>query len=235
MRRSAWVMTAAAVVLALGASGEPRSAAGSDPAAEVRAMVRTILDAPEVTSDVVLERSDPFGGDPDVERGQLWYLPGRGLRFKSSRTHGHDMAVDRGKEKFYLYSPNENVIYQAPFEKAPARIRKLIQDPDRVLDENLRAVAQTRTIQGRSRRGYQILSTGIGDSLTSVGIWVAPDPSTRQLHWLSISTPADTLLIELRALTIRKKAEPGHLTLSAPANATVEPLDPREMLGRESR
>jgi len=45
----------------------------------------------------------------------------------------------------------------------------------------------------------------------------------------------DTLLIELRALTIRKKAEPGHLTLSAPANATVEPLDPREMLGRESR
>jgi len=63
----------------------------------------------------------------------------------------------------------------------------------------------------------------------------APDPSTRRLHWLSISTPADTLLIELRALTIRKKAEPGHLTLSAPANATVEPLDPREMLGRESR
>jgi len=228
-------MTAAVAVLALGASGEPRSAAGSDPAAEVRAMVRTILDAPEVTSDVVLERSDPFGGDPDVERGQLWYLPGRGLRFKSSRTHGHDMAVDRVKEKFYLYSPNENVIYQAPFDKAPARIRKLIEDPDRVLDQNLRAVAQTRTIQGRSRRGYQILSTGIGDSLTSVAIWVAPDPSTRQLHWLSISTPADTLLIELRALTIRKKAEPGHLTLSAPASATVEPLDPREMLGRESR
>jgi len=140
MRRSAWVMTAAVAVLALGASGEPRSAAGSDPAAEVRAMVRTILDAPEVTSDVVLERSDPFGGDPDVERGQLWYLPGRGLRFKSSRTHGHDMAVDRGKEKFYLYSPNENVIYQAPFEKAPARIRKLIQDPDRVLDDYQRVI-----------------------------------------------------------------------------------------------
>ena len=234
MKRSAWVVTVV-TVLALGAPVEPRNAAGSDPAAEVRAMVRSILDAPEVTSDVVLERSDPFGGSPDVERGKLWYLPGRGLRFKSSRTHGHDMVVDRGKEKFYLYSPNENVIYQAPFEKAPARIRTLIQDPDRVLDKNLRAVAQSRTIQGRSRRGYRILSTGIGDSLTSVAIWVAPDPSTRQLHWLSISTPADSLLIELRALTIRKKAEPRHLALSAPASAAVEPLDPREMLGRESR
>jgi hypothetical protein len=235
MKRSAWVVMAAATVLALGVPLEPRRAAGSDPASDVRAMVRTILDAPEVVSDVVLERSDPFGGDPDIERGKLWYLPGRGLRFKSSRTHGHDMVVDRGKEKFYLYSPNENVIYQAPFEKAPARIRTLIQDPDRVLDKNLRAVAQARTIQGRSRPGYQILSTGIGDSLTSVAIWVAPDPSTRQLHWLSISTPADSLLIELRALTIRKKAEPGHLTLSAPASATEQPLDPREMLGRESR
>ena len=235
MRRSAWVVTAAVTVLALGAPVERRSAAGSDPVSEVRTMVRTLLDAPEVMSDVVLERTDPFGGDPDVERGKLWYLPGRGLRFKSSRTHGHDMVVDRGKEKFYLYSPNENVIYQAPFDKAPARIRTLIEDPDRVLDKNLRAVAQARTIQGRSRHGYRILSTGIGDSLTSVAIWVAPDPSTRQLHWLSISTPADSLLIELRGLTIRKKAEPGHLTLSAPASATVEPLDPREMLGRESR
>jgi hypothetical protein len=235
MKRSAWAVMAAATVLALGVPLEPRSASGSDPASDVRAMVRTILDAPEVTSDVVLERSDPFGGDPDIERGKLWYLPGRGLRFKSSRTHGHDMVVDRGKEKFYLYSPNENVIYQAPFEKAPARIRTLIQDPDRVLDKDLRAVAQARTIQGRSRHGYRILSTGIGDSLTSVAIWVAPDPSTRQLHWLSISTPSDSLLIELRALTIRKKAEPGHLTLSAPASATEQPLDPREMLGRESR
>ena len=235
MRRSAWVVMATVTVLALGVPADPRSAAGSDPASEVRAMVRTILDAPEVTSDVVLERSDPFGGDPDVERGKLWYLPGRGIRFKSSRTHGHDMVVDRPKEKFYLYSPNENVIYEAPFEKAPARIRQLIEDPDRVLEKNFRAVEQSRTIHGRSRHGYRILSTGLGDSLTSVAIWVAPDPSTRQLHWLSISTPADSLLIELRALTVRKKAEPGHLALSAPASATVQPLDPREMLGRESR
>ena len=235
MKRSAWVLTAVVAVLALGASVEPRGAHGSDPAAEVRTMARAILDAPEVMSDVVLERSDPFGGAPDVERGKLWYLPGRGLRLKSSRTHGQDMVVDRGKEKFYLYSPNENVIYQAPFDKAPARIRKLIENPDQVLDKNLRAEEQSRTIQGRVRHGYRILSTGLGDTLTSVAIWVAPDPATRQLHWLSISTPADTLLIELRALTIRKKAEPGHLTLSAPASATEQPLDPREMLGRESR
>ncbi len=235
MKRSAWVLTAAVAVLALGSSVGPRGASGSDPAAEVRAMARALLDAPEVMSDVLLERSDPFGGAPVVERGKLWYLPGRGIRLKSSQTHGHDMVVDRGKEKFYLYSPNENVIYQAPFEKAPARIRKLIENPDQVLDKNLRAVAQSRTIQGRVRHGYSILSTGLGDSLTSVAIWVAPDPVTRQLHWLSISTPADTLLIELRALTIRKKAEPAHLTLSAPASATEQPLDPREMLGRESR
>ncbi|HTK69885.1 MAG TPA: hypothetical protein VL857_08800 [Candidatus Eisenbacteria bacterium] len=235
MKRSVWVLVTAVAVLSLGASTGARSASGSDPAAEVRAMARAILDAPEVMSDVVLERSDPFGGQPDVERGKLWYLPGRGIRLKSSQTNGHDMVVDRAKEKFYLYSPSENVIYQASFEKAPARIRRLILDPDRVLDKNLRAVEQSRTIHGRSRRGYQILSTGLGDSLTSVAIWVAADPSTRQLHWLSISTPADSLLIELRALTIRKKAEPGHLTLSAPASATEQPLDPQEMLGRESR
>ncbi|HEU4941351.1 MAG TPA: hypothetical protein VFT97_06995 [Candidatus Eisenbacteria bacterium] len=237
MKRTAWMMTAPIAVLALLAGVDPRGATGSDPASEVRTMVKKILDAPEMTSDVVLERSDPFGGAPDVERGKLWYLPGRGIRFKSSRTHGHDMVVDRAKEKFYLYSSSENVIYQAPFEKAPARIRRLIQDPERVLDKNLRAVEQSRIIHGRSRHGYRILSTGLGDSLTSVSIWVAPDPSTGQLHWLSVSTPAESLLVELRSLAIRKKAEPGHLTLSAPASATEQPLDPREMLGqdRESR
>jgi hypothetical protein len=235
MKRSAGiaVLVLAAVGLAMGVGARRPEAAVADPAADVRAMVRKLLDAPEVTSDVVLERSDPFGGDPDVERGKLWFLPGRGIRFRSSRPSGHDMVADRGKEKFYLYSPSENVIYQAPFEKAPARIRRLIQEPDRVLERDLRAVAQSRTIQGRSRRGYRILSAGGGDSLASVSIWVAPDPSTGQLRWLSVSTSAESLLVELKALTTRKKAEPGHLALSAPASATEQPLDPRDLLGQD--
>ena len=234
MKRSAGiaVLVLAAVCLAVGAGARRPEAAVADPAADVRAMVRKLLDAPEVTSDVVLERSDPFGGDPDVERGKLWFLPGRGIRFRSSRTNGHDVVADRAKERFYLYSPSENVIYQAPFEKAPARIRRLIQDPDRVLERDLRAVAQSRTIQGRPRRGYRILSGG-GDSLASVSIWVAPDPTTGQLRWLSVSTSAESLLVELKALTIRKKAEPGHLALSAPASATEQPLDPRDLLGQD--
>ena len=236
MKGSAWkgMIGVGIVALALATVARaPSAATDGDAASDVRAMVRKILDAPEVMSDVTLERSDPFGGDPTVERGKLWYLPGRGLRLRSTKTNGQDLVVDRDKQKFYLYSPAENTIYQAPFEKAPARIRRLIQEPDRVLDKNLRAVGESRSIQGRMRKGYRILATGIGDSLSAVSIWVAPDPSTKQLRWLSVSTAAESLLIDLRSLTIRNKAEPGHLALSAPAGALEQPLDPRAMLGQD--
>ncbi|HEY7727052.1 MAG TPA: hypothetical protein VID50_01215, partial [Candidatus Eisenbacteria bacterium] len=129
-------------------------AAGSDTA--VDRMVRPLIEAPAVTAQVVLERSDPFGGPPEQTRGRLWYQPGRGLRVRFERGGGEEILADRSKGAFLLYRAAEGTIYRAPWERAPARIRRLIESPERVLESDLRARPERRSMSGAPRDGYRL-------------------------------------------------------------------------------
>jgi len=127
-----------------------------DPEEAVHAMLRPMAKAPEATARVWMERSDPFGGPPDVERGRLWYLPGRGLRYQSERKGGHDMVIDRERDAFLVYSPAERLVYRAPFARSPLQIRRLIADPEQILAKDLRSTPERRVIRGTTRSGYRL-------------------------------------------------------------------------------
>jgi hypothetical protein len=224
------LLTAAAApallaLLALGAS----SARGGSADEEARAMIRPLLTAGEVTASVTLERSDPFGGDPDRERGKVWFIPGRGLRYRSAGKGAQDILADREREAFFLYDESQRKLYRAPFERAPARIRSLILDPEGSLNRDLRAVPEVRTIDGRPRGGYRVRSAGSAES-TRVTVWIAADPATKLPRWIAFHSEAESLRIELRDVTLRKTPRLQDLVLSAPEGTPEEPLDPRELL-----
>ena len=91
--RVAVVAVVALSAIAVSAAPPAASRRDADPEEAVHAMLRPMASAPEATARVSIERSDPFGGPPEVERGRLWYLPGRGLRYKSEGKGGHEMVV----------------------------------------------------------------------------------------------------------------------------------------------
>ena len=84
------------MALSWGAGG---ASSGDGPEAAA-AMIRRVLTAPEATARVTIERSDPFGGSPARERGRVWFLPGRGLRYRSLEKGGQDVVIDRSKDSF---------------------------------------------------------------------------------------------------------------------------------------
>ena len=235
------VRTVALAVLAVFgaiAASAPRAAAPRqdvDPEEAVHAILRPMASAPEATARVSIERSDPFGGPPDVERGRLWYLPGRGLRYKSEGKAGHEMVIDRERDAFLVYSPTERLVYRAAFARSPVQIRRLIADPERILAKDLRSIPERRVIRGAPRSGYRLRPASLGDSLGEVSTWIAADPSSGLPRWISINSDADTVLVELRSLTLLKSARPRDLTLSAPKGTPEEPLNPRELLERDNR
>ena len=216
--------------------GRPAAPRGAvDPEEAVHAMLRPMVAAPEATARVSMERSDPFGGPPDVERGRLWYLPGRGLRYKSEGKSGHEMAIDRERDAFLVYSPGERLVYRAPFARSPLQIRRLIADPKGILAKDLRSTPERRVIRGTPRLGYRLRPASLGDSLGEVSTWVAADPSSGLPRWISIYSEAESVLVELRGLTLLKTAGPRDLTLSAPKGTPEEPLNPRELLEGEKQ
>jgi hypothetical protein len=208
---------------------------GVDPESAVHAILRRVITAPEVTARVWIERSDPFGGPPALERARLWYLPGRGLRYRSERKGGHEMVIDRERDAFLVYSPTERLVYRAPFARSPHQMRQLIAEPERILAKDLRSTPEQRVIGGTPRSGYRLQSASLGDSLGEVSTWIAADPSTGLPRWIAITSEAESVLVELRGLTLLKTARPRDLTLSAPKGTPEEPLDPRELLGGANR
>jgi hypothetical protein len=220
-----------AVVALLGAT----AAAASDSGFE--RIVRRVIDAPEVTGTVVLWRSDPFGGPPERLTGRLWYIPGRGLRYRAGReSGGEDLAIDRAAGTLLLYRASEGIIYRAPWERAPARLRRLVEDPEAVIERNLGVVAERRVIGGAKRSGYRLRRASLGDSLPDVSVWLAGDDRTGFPRWLTIASSEDSLTVEFRDLVARGAARPRDLAIAAPRGTPVEPLDPRELLpGGESR
>jgi hypothetical protein len=210
----------------------------ASPQEEVREAFRRVLARPEATARMTIERSDPFGGAPSRERGTLWLLPGRGLRYRSSERGGQELVIDRMRETFLLYSPSEAKVYRAPYSRAPARLRRLIAEPDRFLSADLAATAERRSVRGGAQDGYRIRSGSLGDSLPEVSVWMARDARSGLPHWVTVASPTDTVWIEFRDWTLSPKASPADLKLGAPEGTPESPLDPRELLrgeGRESR
>lgn len=204
---------------------------GADPDEAVHAMLRPVVTAPEVTSRVLLERSDPFGGPPQREHGRLWYLPGRGLRYRSDKKNGQDLLIDRTQGAFLLYNPADTVVYRAPFDRAPATLRRLVVEPERILEKNLRAAPERRVIHGVARDGYRLKSESLGDSLSQVSTWIGADPKSGLPRWIAVDSEAESVLVELETLARKDTARPADLALGAPRGTREEPLDPRDLLG----
>ncbi len=231
MRPAPRFIAALAVLATVSASPSAGQKAGVDPEEAVHAMLRRVADSAEATARVWIERSDPFGGPPDREGGRLWYLPGRGLRYRSERKGGQELVIDRASDAFLLYSPTQRVIYRAPFARAPLQIRRLIADPERILAKDLRSTPERRVIRGAARPGFRLRSASLGDSIGEVSTWIAADPSTGLPRWIAVSSEDDSVLVELDGFALLKAARPRDLTLSAPRGTREEPLDPRELLG----
>jgi hypothetical protein len=204
------------------------------PEDEVRASFRRVLTAAEARASMSIERSDPFGGEPSRENGSLWILPGRGLRYRSSERGGQEVVIDREKEVFLLYSPSERTVYRAVYARAPARLRRLVAEPERFLRADLDAQAERRAIHGRLRDGFRLRGGSLGDSLPEVSVWMARDAANGLPRWVTISSPTDTVWVEFRNWTLAARARGADLTLSAPAGTKEAPLDPRELLERGS-
>jgi hypothetical protein len=198
----------------------------------VVAMIRRVLAAPEATARVTIERSDPFGGPPARERGRVWFLPGRGLRYRSAEKGGQDVVIDRVKDSFTMYSPQEEVLYRGAYGRAPARLRRLIAEPEQAMATNLSPVAERRTIQGARRDGHRLRAAALGDSLGTVSVWISRDSDSGLPRFVSIASDVDTVLVEFREWKFQKKARPSDLASSAPRGVREEPLDPRELLER---
>jgi outer membrane lipoprotein-sorting protein len=213
----------AAGVLAAGAL-----AAGAD--APVDRMVRPLIQARSVTAQVFLSRSDPFGGPPERSRGRLWYQPGRGLRVRFERGGGEEILANRAQGAFFLYRAAEGTIYKAPWERTPRRLRRLIEAPERILDSDLHARPERRSLGGAPRDGYRLRDASLGESADKVSLWVSADARSGLLRWIAITAEDDSVWIELRGVSLGRTARDRDLTLSAPRRAKVEPLDPRELL-----
>jgi len=199
-------------------------------------MLARVFRAPEVRSRVTILRSDPFGGPGERSEGRVWFLPGRGLRYRSDEKDGEDIVVDREQRTFLVYRPSEQVVYRADWDRAPARMRQLIEEPERILDAKFRAARERRLVGGAWREGYRMQRATLGDSLPSVAVWIAADPRTGLPRWISAGGSEDSIDVEFRSLTILPKASPGDLHLSLPRDVRTEPLDPRDLLpGGESR
>ena len=218
-----------AALLAVVALAGPARAAEQSADEKARAMIRPLLSAGEVVASVTMERSDPFGGTPERELGKLWFIPGRGLRYQSTGKNAQDILADRERQAFFLYDKGQGKVYRAPFERAPARIQSLILNPEEAVNQDLRAVPETRTIAGRPRAGYRVRSAGSPEA-TAVAVWIAADPTTKLPRWIAFASEAESLLVELREVTLRKTARPSDLALSAPKGTPEESLDPRELL-----
>ena len=199
-------------------------------------MLARVLRAPEFHARVFIMRSDPFGGPGERTAGRIWFLPGRGLRFRSEERGGEDIVVDREKSVFLVYRSSEGVLYRAEWDRAPARIRHLILEPERVLDADYRAVRERRLAGGAWREGYRIRRAVLSDSLPNTSVWIAADPKTGLPHWVSAGGEEDSVEVEFSSIVILSKANPRDLSMSLPSRVRTEPLDPRELLpGGESR
>lgn len=229
MRAVRWITLAAGLSLATSVT----TTLGADAGKTLDAMLRRVVTAPEVTTNVLLERSDPFGGPPRRERGRMWYLPERGLRYRSDQKDGQDLVIDHRRDAFLLYSPLDRVVYRAAFDRAPLHLRRLISEPERFLDEDLLSIPERRVIHGTERAGYRVWSRG--DSLRNGTTWISADPRTGLPRWIAITSEAESLLVELEEVAIRSTARPGDLSISAPKGTPEEPLDPKELLGGEDR
>ncbi|HSQ59332.1 MAG TPA: hypothetical protein VLT84_02675 [Acidobacteriota bacterium] len=231
---------AASAVLAFAWGARPSDAvpATSDAGAAER-MVRQVLGAPEATASVVLERSDPFGGPPDRERGRVWYIPGRGMRYKAEGKAPHEFSLDRAADRIVLYRPAEPHAYEAPWAKAPARLRQLISEPERVTRGAASAKPETWTVRGARHEGWRLGARSLGDSLPKATVWVSRGASGLP-RFVAFATDVETLLVEFRNWSLRREARPRDLAVSVPRGTPVSPLDPRELLdpargGPESR
>jgi len=229
MRRT--ILLAIVAVLALGAKAPQAS-----PQEAVERMLARLLRAPEFQSRVIILRSDPFGGPPDRTEGKIWFLPGRGLRFHAIAGGGEDIVADKEKGTFSVYRPSEGVLYRSEWDRAPARIRQLVLQPEKILDLDYRAVRESRRVGGAMRNGYRLHRASLGDSLPDISVWLAADPATGLPRWVSAGQDEDSVDVEFRGITLLSKANPRDLVLALPKSVRVEPLDPRDLLqGGESR
>jgi hypothetical protein len=226
MRRIALVVASASV---LGA------ASGSD---DVRESFRRVLTSPEATASMTIERSDPFGGPPSKERGKLWMLSGRGLRYRSLEKGGHarqEVVIDRQRELFQIYSPSEEVVYKTDYSRAPSRLRRVIADPEDFLSGVLSARAERRKVRGVSMDGYRIRGGSVGDSAQDVNVWTAKDKKSGLPRWITISSATDTVWVEFQDWALSTKAKASDLTIGAPPGTREAPLNPRDLLEREGQ
>lgn len=226
--------SARSLALALGGAASlfVAAAASSDDGGVVVEMIRRVLTAPEATARVTIERSDPFGGPPAREQGRIWFLPGRGLRYRSGEKGGQDVVIDRTKDAFTMYSPAEEVLYRGAYARAPARLRRLIAEPEHAITGNLAPVRERRSVRNAPRDGHLLRAAALGDSTGRVSVWVSRDAGSGLPRFVSLATDVDTVLVEFREWKLQSKARPGDLVSSAPRGTREEPLDPREFLER---
>ncbi len=213
-------------------------AQSASPKEQVDRMLARLLRAPEFRSRVLITRSDPFGGPPERTAGRIWFLPGRGLRFHSEERGGEDIVVDREKSVFLVYRPSEQTVYRADWDRAPARMRQIIMEPEHVLEADYRAVRERRMAGGAWRDGFRISRApkAASDSLPDMTVWVAADPATGLPRWVSAGGEEDLVEVEFRSIVILPKANASDLALTLPRGVRSEPLDPRDLLqGGESR
>jgi len=228
MKNMILLASVAALVLA--------AAPASSPQETVQRMLTRVLRAPEFQSRVIITRSDPFGGPADRSEGRVWFLPGRGLRFRALESGGEDIVADKEKGAFLVYRPSEGVLYRSEWDRAPARMRQLVLEPERLLDADYRAVRERRRVGGVMREGFRLHRASLGDSLPSVSVWIAADPATGLPRWVSAGNEDDSVEIEFPSITLLGKANPRDLALTVPKSVRTEPLDPRDLLpGGESR
>ena len=131
------------------------------PQEAVERMLARVFRAPEVRSQVTITRSDPFGGPGERSNGRVWFLPGRGLRYRSEERLGEDIVVDREQRTFLVYRPSERVLYRADWDRAPARMRQLITEPERILDSWRRGNEDSRAGSGAKGTGSSGRRSGI--------------------------------------------------------------------------
>jgi len=226
-RRFRWALALGSAAALLGADAAPR-----DEAVAVAAMIRRVLASPQASARVTIERSDPFGGSPTRERGRMWFLPGRGLRYRSSEKGGQDVVIDRAKDAFLLYSPQEEVLYRGAYGRAPARLRRLIEEPEQEITSKLSPAAERRDVRGTPREGYRLGAAALGEKEGKVSVWVSRESGSGLPRFVSLASDVDTVLVEFREWRFDKKARPADLVSSAPKGIREEPLDPREFLER---
>ena len=227
----AW--TRARLVIAFIAAAVAMTTAASFATGEdgpVARMLRRVLTATQATANVVLERSDPFGGPPERERGRVWYIPGRGLRYQANGAKGMQLALDRSADRMLLYKPSEPKVYKGNWSKAPSKLRRLVAEPERVLKGSLDAGAERRVVRGASREGWSLKPASLDDSDSRASIWISPDPKSGLPRFVSVASDVDTLLVEFGSWSFPKAARPGDLSVRVPRGTPEGPLDPRELL-----